>query len=444
MGGHGTWHVGATFPDRFAAIGPSAGWVAFWTYAGMERPQPDNPIQELLQRATNPSDTLGLARNYAQHGVYVLHGDADDNVPVGQARLMRKKLAEFHKNFLYHEQPNVKHWWDVSPEPGADCVDWAPMFDFFARQIIPSNDSLRQVQFTTANPGISANSHWVTIHSQQKHGKFSSVEVRHDPGLRRFVGTTENVARLGFDLGHVRPDEPLTVELDGTKLEKIAWPEKQGKLWLARTGEGWKVTAPPLKELKGSHRYGPFRDAFRNRMVFVYGTKGNAAENAWAFARARYDAETFWYRGNGSVDVLSDREFLAAAKKEPDRNVIVYGNAQSNGAWHTLLKDSPIWVSGGTIDIGDQKLVNPGHDLACFFIRPRPGSATASVGVVTGTGVAGMRLTDRVPYFVSGVGMPDCLVLGPEMLEQGYPGVRIAGFFGEDWSVERGEFAWRK
>ena len=34
MGGHGTWHVGATFPDRFAAIGPSAGWVSFSTYAG--------------------------------------------------------------------------------------------------------------------------------------------------------------------------------------------------------------------------------------------------------------------------------------------------------------------------------------------------------------------------------------------------------------------------
>ena len=32
MGGHGTWHLGTTFPDRFAAIGPSAGWVSFSTY----------------------------------------------------------------------------------------------------------------------------------------------------------------------------------------------------------------------------------------------------------------------------------------------------------------------------------------------------------------------------------------------------------------------------
>ena len=440
MGGHGTWHVGATYPDRFAAIGPSAGWVAFWTYGAKGRPEADTPIKKLLQRSTNPSDTLGLSKNYAQHGVYVLHGDADDNVPVGQARLMKDRLTAFHKNFLYHEQPKAGHWWDASPEPGSDCVDWAPMFDFFARQIIPSNESLRQVNFTTANPGISAWSHWVGILAQQQHGQFSSVDVRYDPGLRRFVGSTANVSLLAFDLGHVRPGEPLKVELDGTTIDKIAWPQPQPRLWLVRKDKQWEVTTAPAKSSKGPHRYGPFRDAFRNRMVFVFGTKGTAAENAWAFARARYDAETFWYRGNGSVDVLSDVEFLELAAREPDRNVIIYGNAETNAAWATLLKDSPVQVRRGGVTIGDKKL--PGDDAACFFLRPRPGSEVASVGVVAGSGLVGMKLTDRVSYFVSGVGMPDCLVLGPEMLTEGPAGVRAAGYFGTDWTVESGEFVW--
>src|SRR5262249_27426343 len=153
---------------------------------------------------------------------------------------MKEKLAKFHKNFQYHEQPKAGHWWDSSPEPGADCVDWAPLFDFFARQIIPAADSLRHVNFTTANPGISARSHWVSVHSQRQHGKYSNVDVRYDPGLRRFTGTTDNVRALAFDLGHVRPGEPLTVELDGTKIEKIAWPEQGAKLWLARTEKGWE------------------------------------------------------------------------------------------------------------------------------------------------------------------------------------------------------------
>ena len=96
----------------------------------------------------------------------------------------------------------------------------------------------------------------------------------------------------------------------------------------------------------------------------------------------------------------------------------------------------------GLSDVGDKKIA--GDDAACFFVRPRPGSDVASVGVVAGSGLVGMRLTDRVAYFVSGVGMPDCLVLGPEMLETGTAGVRAAGYFGTDWSVEGGEFVWQK
>ena len=48
-----------------------------------------SPVLELVQRAGLPSETRRFARNYAQEGVYVLHGDADDNVPVRLARLMR-------------------------------------------------------------------------------------------------------------------------------------------------------------------------------------------------------------------------------------------------------------------------------------------------------------------------------------------------------------------
>jgi hypothetical protein len=54
-----------------------------------------------------------------------------------------------------------------------------------------------------------------------------------------------------------------------------------------------------------------------------------------------------------------------------------------------------------------------------------------------------MRLTDRLPLFVSGVGYPDFLVFGTESLAEGLGGIRGAGFFGVDWSVKQGEFAWR-
>src|SRR5437588_9618238 len=53
----------------------------------------------------SPSDTLTLVPNLDALGVFVLHGDQDDNVPVAQARTMRKALADFHHDFVYYERP---------------------------------------------------------------------------------------------------------------------------------------------------------------------------------------------------------------------------------------------------------------------------------------------------------------------------------------------------
>ena len=75
------------------------------------------------------------------------------------------------------------------------------------------------------------------------------------------------------------------------------------------------------------------------------------------------------------------------------------------------------------------------------MIRPRPVSDVASVGVVSGTGIVGMKSTDRLPYFVSGVAYPDCVVFDQSVWAKGIEGVRVAGFFGLDWTVGHGNFA---
>jgi poly(3-hydroxybutyrate) depolymerase len=439
MGGHGTWHLGVTYPDRFAAIAPSAGWVSMWSYAGARRPENPNPLQEIFLRAASPSDTLALARNTLHDGVYVLHGDKDDNVPVEQARKMREVLGGFHPDFAYHEQPGAGHWW------GNACVDWPPLFEFLKEHTLPDDKDVREVEFVTVSPGVSARSHWLTIEAQEKAFQPSSAHLRFDPQQTRFSGTTENVTRLSLDLEHPavagKPPEFVQVELDGQKLDKIPWPAKgPAKVWLERQEKRWTAGTEPAASLKGPQRYGPFREAFRNRMQFVYGTKGTAAENGWALAKARYDAEAFWYRGNGSIDVLPDTKF--DPKAEPDRNVILYGNAETNAAWKPLLGDSPLQVRGGVVAVGERE--EKGDELAVVFVRPRPGSDRALVGVVGGSGVVGMRLTERLPYFVSGVGYPDWLVFGPEAMAQGSAGVRGAGFFGIDWSVKMGEAVWHK
>lgn len=436
MGGHGTWQMGVTLPDRFAALAPSAGWISFATYAGGRPATPTNAVQQLIQRAWTPSDTLALVTNYLHHGLYILHGDADDNVPVEQARRMREALAGFHRDLEWHEQVGAGHWW------GNACVDWPPIFACFARHRIPADAEWTHVRFATANPGISASSHWVTIEAQEHALARSSVDIRWEAGERRFVGSTENVGRLSLGLGHLglaKGSAPV-IELDGARVEGTPAVREgnPARVHLARQGGVWKVAEPAPRAHKGPHRHGPFKEAFNHRMVLVYGTRGTPEENAWSLARARFDSESFRYRGNASLELMPDTAFRPEA--EPDRGVILYGNADNNAAWGALLQDSPIQVRRSGVRVGGRTVERA--DLACLFLRPRPGSDTACVGVVSGTGMTGLRLTERVPYFLAGVALPDFTLFGTESLERAWGGALSAGFFGNDWSLESGEVAW--
>jgi hypothetical protein len=265
----------------------------------------------------------------------------------------------------------------------------------------------------------------------------SSIQILVDPHKRRYIGTTTNVERLSIDLVHVGAHGAVTVELDGQKLSDLPIPEDK-RLWLMRDQSGWKATGRPSPALKGPQRCGPFKDAFRNRMIFVYGTRGTDEENAWALAKARYDAEVWWYRGNGSVDVVPDVEF--DPQQQVDRNVILYGNADTISCWGQLLGDSPVQIRRGEIHVGER--VERSNSLAGIFLRPRPGSDRACVAVIGGTGIGGMKLTDRLPIFLSGVGYPDMMIFDPDVLKEGTRAIRGAGFFGNDWSIENGEIAW--
>ena len=95
MGGHGTWHLGVTFPTGLPRSLPGAGWISMWSYAGarVRSSRPPRSTSTRSMRATAPSDTWPCAQSRPV-GVYVLHGDADDNVPVESSpRQMRQILG---------------------------------------------------------------------------------------------------------------------------------------------------------------------------------------------------------------------------------------------------------------------------------------------------------------------------------------------------------------
>lgn len=438
MGGHGTWHLGALYPDKFAAIGPSAGWVSFWSYRVREKNDNPTPMESMIMRATSPSDTYGLSQNYKQEGIYIIHGEKDDNVPPTESRNMVENLKKFHNDFTYYEQPGAGHWWDNSDEDGADCVDWAPMFDYFSRHSLPAEKTVREINFVTPNPEISSTDHWITIISQIEQLKLSKVSFRFDPGKNRFTGKTENVYKLTLNNSIADLKRKISIEIDGQRLT-FEPSEDKGVIILQKNDGLWTVVDNYNFSNKSPMRYGTFKSAINNSVVFIYGTKGNKEENEWAFNKARYDAEQFWYQGNGAIQIIKDLDFTST--NEFGSNCVLYGNAETNSAWSKLLADSPIQVTRGMVKIGNKEY--KGKNLACMFVRPLNGTWSRTIGVVSGSGIKGMKLNDRRLYMQPGYAFPDLILFDTETLTKGIEGVLAAGFFGLDWSVDKGEIVYK-
>lgn len=426
MGGHGTWFMGATYPDHFAAIGPAAGYPDIIGYrrTGVDSYVSGNPHYRMIYRGALPGRTLDLTRNYQQSGVYVLHGDADGVVPVEQARLMRGLLGGFHTNFAYYEYPGGSHWY------GDHSMDWLPLFDFLRQNSIPPTHEVRHIDFITASPGVSATNYWMRIYQQLTPYEHSSVSAQYLNDS--IIIETENIALISLLLSELKPENPPVIKIDGHVLKPGAINDFTMKL----SNGVWEPSGPPDLSHKHPKRYGGFKLAFDNRMVFVYATVGNNEENDWYKNKARFDAETFLYRGNGSIDVIPDSLF--SPELYAHRNVIIYGNAENNLAWPKLLDHSPVKVLSDGIIFGDTFL--SGDRLGTYFIYPRSDSETASVGVIAGTGITGMKATWGNDYFSGITGFPDLLIFDVDWIRDSLEGLKISGFFGYDWSTEQGDF----
>jgi poly(3-hydroxybutyrate) depolymerase len=432
MGGHGTWFLGATYPEKWAAIAPSAGYPTLSSYGSHDGMIPDSagsPIESILLRASNPSNVLALTSNYKSLGVYVAHGDADRTVSVNYARQMRDILGKFHRDFSYYEHIGGEHWYgDIS-------VDWPPIFNFFSWHSIPKDTAVNAIDFTTANPGISSKMRWAGVQQQIKALEYSRIQLKLSKKDARISGTTGNVALLSLNLDAFAVGTKVKIVLDSLATVEYNVKEQNETIYLKK-GTQWELATAPGVTEKNPLRNGTLKDAFRNRMVYVYATGGTKEEKDWAFEKARYDAETWYFRGNGAVDIVADKDF--DPKNFKDRGVILYGNKTTNLAWDKILKNCPVTVANGKISVGTKEFT--GNDLAAYFIWPRADSKIASVTVITGTGKNGFQAANANQYFSGGSGFPDLMIFSAEMLKSGMKEVKMSGFFGNDWSVEKGEF----
>lgn len=439
MGGHGTWSVGTMYPNLFAAIAPSAGWVSFQSYAGGFKPSQPDPVEQLFLAAAAPSDTLGRVRNTLEEKTFILHGDADDNVPVTEARTMKQALTDIGADFVYHEQPGAGHWW------GNECVDWPPLFETLEKARLKDADDPAPIDFTTPNPQVSSTLRWITVLEQQ-HAGLSSVQAKLSSDGASVDVDTKNVGRLVIRAP--KGSNVSEVHIDGVTVEASRFPLEVVHSPLQGLGSAPSPSWSPAHSLvsaamKNPARYGGFKQAFQRNMLFVVGTNGSEANRLWGFAR--YLAESMYYRGNGAIDIVTDADYLKQRHQRAyrDRNVVLFGNADDNAAWKILLADCPLKVTNGSASFGGLASGVPGYsgsDGAVLVTYPLLGSTS---GLVAGFGITGPDAIDaleRLPILPSGAAYPDWVVFqaGVEPTT-GTKSVVVAGNFGPTWTLAGAE-----
>lgn len=385
MGGHGTWHFASHYPDRFAAAAPAAGWISYWTYGGIGPAfDMNDPVQKSLRQATNASDTFLFLNNLMGIGIFTLHGDADSTVGVDQPRRMRQEL-QGHPNFRWHEEKGQGHWYDTDPEPGANCVDYKPIFDWFRGLKRKTDREVTQIDFTTVSNRINNRYAWLEVIEQEEHFAPSRVVLNRDSGLVK--GTTKGVKQFS-----VRPqaDWPsaLTFDLDGVVLKTA----KTSEIAFSKVSGKWVLAGPQSQLAKSQVATLGFKDVFDRRFLAVVGVSGLASETSWAWNKVRFDNELYLYRGNGSFDIVTDAELVKNPGLAKGRNVLLYGHSEMNKAWQLYVPASDQMKRGSA-----------GYGLMAW---PKPGEAWGVVGAITGSTLEGLKRTDRLPIFNPGQGAP--------------------------------------
>ena len=210
MGGHGTWHLSVMHPGLFAALGPSAGWASFYTYG--DSPEPP----DWLEPARAHSDTYAYMSNLERRGAYILHGDADTNVPLSEGQALYDAITQYTEDVEFHIEPGADHWWDGDASEGQDCVDWPPMYEFFKERELDVTEL--DFEFRTPGQWIGAFHSYITLQSTVtpfEDGQFISEEP--EEGVVEL--STDNVRAFDVDADALLDRGVTELIVDGDSLD---------------------------------------------------------------------------------------------------------------------------------------------------------------------------------------------------------------------------------
>ncbi len=377
MGGTGSWHLAAHYPDRFAALVAASAnaddrvWEELWEEKG---PQPEKgSVLWALGRLERLDSPVTYAGNLLHVPSRVIHGDEDAVVPVEHARSMVKALEAAGAETEFHEMIGFAH-----------NVAYGQTREEQAEWLLEHRRRLRPARVRYATDGRWPGAYWVKRVVPARPLELAEVTAEVVGGRRAVEVTTRNCAALELDLTAAPLDAEgeVAVTVDGRDLGAAP----RGWVSCVKDKDGWRRAECPAEVPPRE-----FALVFWRPFAIVYGTGGKDGRLKAALAReARRLAAEWRQRYFGSPRVYADSD--APEKVLRECGLVLFGGPGENSVTARALKElaaagrAPPFVFGeGTVKLpGGPELSADPETLGLQFAWPSPFSPRRSLAVVWG------------------------------------------------------------
>jgi len=432
MGGAGVWHIGAHYPDRWAAVSPGAGFVDVRRYQNLT---PDKYPPWYEQTLWNVYDVPAYARNLLNVPLYAYSGELDKQKQA--ADLMEESLREQGLAMTHIIGPGVGHKYE--PKALIELMSQLRGAEQRGRNRHPAEVHL-QTRTLRYNRCF-----WIETLRLGEHWRDTRVDATRQ-GDDSVDLKTVNVARLRVDSPWPTPpaeNVTLTIDSQPITVENAAW--KEG-VTLQKETTGWRRCTPAelaaevAKDstaalAKSPGLQGPIDDAFVEPFLVVRPT-GKSTQPAvaeWVASEQARFKERWRLLFRGEIQEVDDVD--VTDEQLAKYNVLVWGDPSSNRLLARMTDKLPVKWDSQNIRAGKLAWPSAGHAVAMIYPNPLP--AGRGRYVVLNSGMTFREADDRTNS-LQNPKLPDWAVFDlstpPDTKSAGR--VADAGFFDEGWQYQ--------
>ena len=428
MGGAGTWHLAAHYPDRWVAASPGAGFAETARYQNLNLAE----IPAAEQALWNLYDAPAYTRNLFNLPLIAYSGARDKQIQA--ARVMEQAFAAEGRTLRHLIGPDTDHRYH--PETLAELSRQMAEHVRQGLDRYPQRVSLQTCTLRYSRV------HWVEALALGQHWRDARIDAEL-VGPRRIKVETKNVTELA--LYPAWPGEAFeagaTIEIDGQTVEVPRQSVPRPTVFLDRSSGKWALfgtffSRSYLRKRRGLT--GPIDDIWQEPFIVVLpsGKCASPAVEAWTQAEMAHFRDRWRRLFRGELRTKYDHE--VTYEDMLLNHVVLWGDPAANSITRKVAPYLPFAWNKQEIKVGSKSFAADSHVPALIYGNPITTYPARCVVLNSGpTFREGHDHTNsqQTPK------LPDWAVIDlsepPSALRPGR--IAAAGFFDEAWALPADE-----